>query len=63
MSDFVGFAFVDDTNLGICASHLTSPEQVVAKMQHSLDHWEGGLKATGGANAPEKTFWHLLAYK
>ena len=60
---FVGYSFVDDTDLGICAAHLTEPEQVVSEMQRSLDHWEGGLRATGGAIAPEKTFWYLLNYK
>jgi hypothetical protein len=32
-------------------------------MQHSLDTWEGGLKAPGGAIVPEKTFWHLIDFK
>lgn len=32
-------------------------------MHASIDAWEGGLRATGGALAPEKTFWYLVDYK
>jgi hypothetical protein len=60
---FVGYSFVDDTDLGICGKHLTDHAEVAADMQRSIDCWEGGLRATGGAIAPEKTFWYLIDYK
>jgi hypothetical protein len=59
---FVGYSFVDDTDLGICGNHVDYLE-VVEDMQRSMNCWEGGLRATGGAIAPEKTFWYLIDYK
>jgi hypothetical protein len=59
---FVGYSFVDDTDLGICGDHANYLE-VVEDMQRSMNYWEGGLRATGGAIAPEKTFWYLIDYK
>ena len=32
-------------------------------MQRSLDHWEGGLRVSGGALSPAKSFWYLLDYR
>ena len=32
-------------------------------MQRSLDHWEGGIRATGGAIVPEKSHWYLIDFK
>jgi hypothetical protein len=32
-------------------------------MQEVVDHWEGGLRATGGAIVPSKSYWYLLDYK
>jgi len=29
-------------------------------MQHTLDLWESGLRATGGALAPDKSHWYLI---
>jgi hypothetical protein len=61
--NFVGYSFVDDTDLIHSNPLDTSYTVVIQKMQHSLDTWEGGLKATGGAIVPEKTFWHLIDFK
>jgi hypothetical protein len=42
----VGFAFVDDTDL----------------IQNSLNAWEGGIRATGGAIEPKKSHWYLVDF-
>ncbi len=48
-----GFTFIDDTNL--CITHPTHKAKfVVNKMQQAITHWEGLLRATGGALVPEK---------
>ena len=31
-------------------------------MQEAVDHWEGGLKATGGASVPSKSYWYLINF-
>jgi hypothetical protein len=54
---FVGFVFVDDTDLlwvGMPAED--NFEEVSWNMQESLDLWEGLIKATGGALVPEKSY-------
>ena len=34
----------------------------MAQMQASLDMWEGGLRASGGALVPEKSHWYLIKF-
>ena len=61
----VGFAFVDDTDLATSArgsSHLSSEEEVTARMQKSFDTWIAGLHATGGAVNASKSHWTLIAF-
>lgn len=60
---FVGYAFVDDTDL------LSVPDdqnaefmQVARQMQDALTAWEGGIRATGGAIVPEKSHWYLVDF-
>ena len=31
-------------------------------MQDVVDHWEGGLRATGGALCVDKSFWYLIDF-
>lgn len=58
------FFFVDDTDLIQSGPSVnTTGEQVFATMQNVLDHWEGLLHTTGGALAPEKSYWHLIDFK
>ena len=60
---FVGFLFVDDTDLiRFGDTTETSPITVVTRMQEGAMTWHGGLRATGGALKSEKCFWGLLAY-
>jgi hypothetical protein len=52
---FVGYAFVDDTD--ICQTgqdEFTTGEEVAIQMQGAMDAWEGGMRATGGTIVPEK---------
>jgi hypothetical protein len=61
---FVGYAFVDDTDLIIAGdqdSH-TGPWTMSA-MQHSLTEWEAALRATGGALELAKTFWYSIDFE
>ena len=61
---FVGYAFVDDTDIVQTASNATEPAALVAaKIQASMDEWEGGLWATGGALAPAKSHWYLIDFQ
>jgi hypothetical protein len=60
--NFVGYTFVDDTDL-IQTATAHSSQSAVTGLQLALDTWEGGLKASGGAIVPEKTFWYLVSFK
>jgi hypothetical protein len=61
---FVGYAFLDDTDLCITSQTPNDTEADVAlRMQQALDLWEGGIRATGGANVPEKSHWYLIDLK
>jgi hypothetical protein len=57
----VGYAFVDDTDL-VTSEPQGSKDEIITKMQDSLDTWEGGLRATGGAIVPEKSHWYLIEF-
>ena len=52
---FVGYAFVNDTDI-IAASQdeKATGAQVATLLQDSITAWEGGIRATGGAIVPEK---------
>jgi len=56
-----GFAFINDTDL--CVTHHTNKaEHMVNKVQQAVTHWEGLLRATGGALVLEKCFWYLIDF-
>lgn len=58
---FVCFAFVDDTDIVHTGATVDTPwNQVMDQFQHAMDCWEGGLRASGGALVPEKSFWYLI---
>ena len=40
-------------------------EDILLDTQSFFDHWEGGVKATGGAvhPHPEKSYWSLVDFK
>lgn len=60
---FVGYSFVDDADFGFCDPTVLDYKTVARKMQATADLWHEGLHATGGALAPEKSFWYLLDYE
>ena len=59
---FVGYAFVDDTDIIQSTLH-DSPQDTMAILQQAIDTWEKSLKLTCGAIVPEKTVWWLIHYK
>ena len=60
---FVCYAFVDDTDL----VHSSPPDldiiEMMAEMQEVVHTWEGGLRASGGALVPAKSYWYLIHFK
>ena len=52
---FVGYAFVDNTDLVSNPAEQVTLQEVAHKMQEMLDMWEGGIRATGGAIVTEIT--------
>ena len=55
------FAFVDDTDLIHANNDPTvSTAQLIQEAQEALNLWEGLLRASGGALAPEKSYWYLV---
>lgn len=60
---FVGYAFVDDTDLVASSWEHTSAEQVFENIQLALEAWQGGICATGGAIVPEKSHWYFVDFK
>ena len=54
-------AFVDDTDLVHATTDPSkSTETLIPEAQKALSLWEGLICATGGALAPEKSYWYLL---
>jgi hypothetical protein len=61
---FLGFSFVDDTDVVHTAPSVNTPdEDVFPLMMELFTHWEGGVKATGGALRPDKSYWWLLDFR
>ena len=51
-----GMAFVDDTDtLQNSTQDTDTVEDVLRLAQGNVDHWEGAIRATGGALDPQKT--------
>ena len=59
---FVCYTFVDDTDLIHSPEDERTVEHLITDMQSILDHWEGGLRATGGALVPTKSYWYLIHF-
>jgi hypothetical protein len=60
---FICYAFVDDTDLvHTTASVDTTGDTVLSEMQKFVTHWEGGLRATGGALRVDKSCWYLIDF-
>jgi hypothetical protein len=59
---FVGYAFVDDTDLIQILDASKTSEQVWQELQRASDTREAALSSTCGAIAPEKTHWCLIDF-
>jgi hypothetical protein len=59
----VCYAFVNDTDVIQSACDVNQKgKAVIPQMQLSVDRWEGGLRATGGALVPSKSHWYLIDF-
>jgi hypothetical protein len=60
---FICYAFVNDTDL--VHTHPGDDHQgsgLIPEMQEAVNHWEGGLRASGGALVPSKSHWYLVDF-
>ena len=62
-TNIVGFAFVDDTDLIHTATDNEDITEVKEALQQSVDHWEGLIKATGGALSVDKCRWWAIDFE
>jgi hypothetical protein len=61
---FVCYVFVNDSDVVHMGSTIDSTGKEVAKMMQTVvDHWEGGLRATGGALVADKSYWYLIDFE
>jgi len=61
---FVGYSFIDDTDLVQTRPSLTlMGQEVIPLMQAVLPLWEQSLHAMGGALVPKKSFWYLIDFR
>ena len=60
---FVCYAFVDDTDIVHTGPSVdTTGAEILVDMQKFVEHWEGGLRATGGALRVDKSAWYLIDF-
>ena len=60
---YVGFSFVDDMDQIETARTIDeTAHDVVSQMQGGIDCWNGGVKVTGGALVPIKSYWYLVDF-
>ena len=60
----VAFAYVDDTDIiTFDMEKERTLEETMEKMQEAIQAWEGGLKATGGAIVPAKSWVYPIDFK
>ena len=61
----VGFAFVDDTDLILLdmIDESLSFDEIAEQMQEAINAWENGLKTTGGAIVPHKSWLFPMDFK
>ena len=56
------FAFIDDTDVIESGEPSQSAEELMPSIRSALQLWSGGVRATGGAINPEKSFWWLIDF-
>ena len=58
------FAFVDDTgSVNTLQDDNHDVEELIVNTQSVLDHWVGGLRASGMDLNPTKSHWYLIDFK
>ena len=57
------FSFVDDTDLIQSRDTAQTDHQFLDQVQRMVRTWEEGLRATGGALVPSKSFWYWIDFK
>ena len=58
------FSFIDDTDaIEAAKSVLQSGEDIFPQIQQAAKLWSGGIRATGGAINPDKSFWYFLDFE
>jgi len=64
-SHFIGFIFVDNTNLGEIYLHRESVliKDTITNAQSGINLWESYLKIARGAISPEKSFVYMISFK
>ena len=64
-SHSVAFTYVDDTDLIEVDLRDTTigTREVMEHMQEAINLWEGGMKITGGAIVPQKSFVYPIAFE
>ena len=63
---FVGYAFVDDTDLGVTDNSIwydESKTNIFDAIQESVRLWEGFIRVSGGAIRPDKSHWYLIDFE
>ena len=59
---FLGFLFVDDTDLVILGEPGENTAQVISRLQQMVTFWNGILRVSGGALKPEKCYWYFADF-
>jgi hypothetical protein len=63
---FVGYAFVDDTDLAVNDVDIMYDAErtdIFDLIQDSVTLWEGFIRASGGAIRPDKSHWYLVDFQ
>jgi hypothetical protein len=61
--ELCGFAFVDNSDIIATSRHQNNPDETVTQMQRTINCWDGVARATGGALAPDKSWWYLIHFE
>ena len=59
---FLGFLFVDDTDIVVMGNSTDTPQTIQGRLQKMITHWNGLLRVTGGALKKEKCYWYLADF-
>ena len=59
---FLGFLFVDDTDIVVIGNNRDTPQSIRGRLQKTNTHWNGILRVTGGALKKEKCYWYLADF-